>query len=86
MCVRYRYLERMTSEYFDPTATGLARAVTVAGGVSKMARAMSVSRQIMYMWLQRGYVPTGRAAEIEKLSQVPARELIDPKLRTLVER
>ncbi len=66
--------------YFDPCSTGLFRAVNVAGGVSKLARQMGVSRQVCYAWLQKGYVPTGRAKEIETLTGIPARELIDQNL------
>lgn len=72
------------SEWFDPTATGLARAATSNGWtVAKLAKVMGVSRQVCYAWLQRGFVPAGRAAEIERITGVPARELIDPKLRKL---
>lgn len=70
-------------EFFDVTSTGLYRAVNAYGAVSKLAKAMGVSRQVMYSWLQRGFVPTGRAAEVSQLTGVPTAELIDPKLRKL---
>lgn len=72
-------------EFFDVTSTGLYRAVNAYGAVSKLAKAMGVSRQWLYMALQKGYVPPPRAVEIEKLTGVPARELVDPKLRKVVE-
>ena len=70
----------MSDPFFDPCSTGLFRAVNVAGGVAKLAKLMGVSRQVCYAWVQRGYVPTGRAKEVETLTGIPARELIDPKL------
>lgn len=70
--------------YFDPCSTGLARAATSNGmTVGKLAKIMGVSRQVIYSWLQRGFVPAGRAAEIATLTGVPAVELIDPALRKL---
>lgn len=69
--------------WFDPTATGLARAVSKAGTVARLAKAMGVSRQFLYNCLQKGFVPVDRAPEIEQLTGIPARELIDPKLRKI---
>lgn len=69
--------------YFDVTATGLYRAVNVAGRVATLAKQMGVSRQFVYNALQKGFLPPDRALQVEKLTGVPARELIDPKLRKI---
>lgn len=72
--------------YFDIRATGVYRAMgTTSGGVANLAKALKVSRQVCYSWLQRGYVPVGRAVEIEQITGVPAAELIDPKLRKIAQ-
>lgn len=64
--------------------TGLFLAVNKAGAVSSLAKRMGVSRQFLYQSLQKGHVPLDRAKQIEALTGIPARELIDPKLRAVV--
>lgn len=64
--------------------TPLYRVVDKAGGVSALARTLGVSRQVLYVWLQRGFVPLERAVEIEGLYGEPRAGLIDPKLRVLL--
>ena len=60
--------------------TGIYKAVEKAGGVSAMAKAINVSRQVVYIWLRRGYAPPIRAIQIEEVLGVPRVDLMDPVL------
>lgn len=70
----------MTSVY----ETGIYKVVELAGGVSALGRALHVSRQAIYMWLTRGYVPLKRAIQMEEMYAVPRATLVDERLRSLL--
>ena len=58
----------------------LDRAVDLAGGIVRFARAMSVTHQAVYNWRKRGWVPLERALAIETLYRLPHVQLIEPGL------
>lgn len=60
--------------------TGLYKVVEKAGGVSALARVLGISRQIIYLWLKRGFVPPIRAIQFEEMYGVSRSELMDPVL------
>lgn len=65
--------------------SGIAQAVQRAGGQEKFGELLGVSQQAVSAWVRRGYVPAGRVVEIEAQFGVPRHELIDPRLRDLVD-
>ena len=62
------------------TKTGIARAVDIAGGQSALARLLDVSQQAVQQWLLAGYAPTGRVADLSRLTGVAAVDLLDPRI------
>lgn len=60
--------------------TGIYKVVEAAGGVSALAKRIGISRQIVYLWLKRGFVPPLRAIEFEESFGVPRGDLMDPIL------
>lgn len=60
---------------------GILHAIVLAGGFSAMAEKLGVSYQVLQKWNRRGYVPTTRVADIERLYGIPREELIHPKHR-----
>ncbi len=67
------------------TKTGIARAVEAAGGQSALARLLDVSQQAVQQWLLQGYVPTGRVADMSRLTGVAAVDLLDPRIIEVLE-
>lgn len=55
------------------------------GSIRKLARALDVTHQAIYLWRSQGYFPLKRAIEIEKKYGIPAHTLIDPRIRNVVE-
>lgn len=66
------------------TDTGVARAVDAVGGQVAMAQRLGVSRVAVIHWLRQGWVPSKRVLQIEQVSGVPRRELVNPLLLDLV--
>jgi DNA-binding transcriptional regulator YdaS (Cro superfamily) len=64
--------------------SGLARAVKFAGSVSAFSKAVGVTHQSVYQWLQRGWLTPKRAEQVSELYGVPAAELLDPEITKLV--
>jgi hypothetical protein len=60
--------------------TGIYAAVAKAGGVSEVAKKLGVSRQVVYVWLRRGFAPPIRAIQLEEMYRVPRAKLMDPLL------
>jgi DNA-binding transcriptional regulator YdaS (Cro superfamily) len=62
----------------------LDTAVERAGGVTALAAFLKVSHQIVYLWIERGWVPPKRAVQIENKTKVPRSKLINPQLAKLL--
>lgn len=67
-----------------PADSGVRKAVKQAGGQAAMARELGVSGQAVGIWLKQGFVPPGRAKEIEKVYGVPRIELVSAKVRSMM--
>lgn len=50
------------------------------GNPSRFARRVGVSRQALYLWMARGFVPPIRAVQLEAIFGVPRLRLMDPLL------
>jgi DNA-binding transcriptional regulator YdaS (Cro superfamily) len=67
-----------------PPNSGIRKAVDKARGAYAMARDLGVSGQAVGTWLKQGYVPQGRAVEIENLYGISRAELVSPKVRNMM--
>lgn len=67
-----------------PEDSAVRQAVAKAGGAAALARALGVSGQAVGIWLKQGFVPQGRAKEIEALYDIPRTELVSPKVRSIM--
>lgn len=54
-------------------------------GNSELARAIDVTPQAVSSWVRLGYVPVGRARQVELVSGIDRRKLVDPVIRDLFE-
>lgn len=61
------------------------KVVERAGGVAALSKEESVTRQNIYYWLHKGFMPASWALRFEEKYQVPRGELIDPALRGFLE-
>jgi len=64
--------------------SGIADAVMIAGGQSKLAQTLGVSQQAVSKWVRRGWVPLRRAGEIEQRFKVNRARLANPNLLILI--
>jgi hypothetical protein len=64
--------------------TGVDLAVERAGGRRAFAEALGVTVQAASQWAIRGWVPPGRAMQIERLYDVDRAYLVKPDLVALV--
>lgn len=60
-------------------ASGIDDAISLAGSQRKLARLVGCTQQAVHAWMLRGFVPIGRAIEIEQCTGVPRQRLINPK-------
>lgn len=65
-------------------STGIADAAQLAGSQGALAELLGVSRQAVSVWLKRGWVPAGRAIEIEDRFGIERTRLVSPRLMELV--
>lgn len=65
--------------------TGIGTAVRLAGSQAELAGKLGVSQQAVSLWLRRGYVPLLRAQEIEALYGIARCQLINPRIKDLVD-
>lgn len=84
----------------DEVLNGMARAVramppvevvrdgkpAVLSRQAALAHRLGVTQQAISAWELRGWAPTKRCDEISQLTGVPARELMDPRVRAMVEK
>ena len=73
----------------DVFENGLAKAIYMGGGVSKLARMMGVQRNIFIYWQKRGYPTQGYILHIleavdPECESLKPWELLNPALRDLV--
>lgn len=61
--------------------TGIQQAVAKAGGQTRLAELLGVSRQAVSHMVKVGYAPLSRAVEIESQLGVPRAELVHPKIK-----
>lgn len=66
-------------------AAGIRLAVRLARGQGELARRIGVSQQAVSSWEKQGWAPLKRCDEIAQLTGVPARDLMDPRVRAMVE-
>ena len=69
----------------DCTPTGIAWAISQAGGQVQLAERLGVTQQAVSVWLRRGWVPVRRALEIEAEFGIPRAKLISKRLADLVD-
>lgn len=65
--------------------TGIEQAVEKTGSQAALARELGVTQQAVSVWLKQGYVPAGRAREIEMLCGVPRAKLASPKVMSIMD-
>ena len=58
--------------------------VRAAGGRSALRKNMGVTRQAVYHWVRKGYLPPERATQAEALYQIPASFLVSPTTQALL--
>ncbi len=61
--------------------TGIETAIAAAGNQSKLAEVLGVSRNSISLWKAQGWVPLGRAREIELLYGISREVLMKPSIR-----
>lgn len=66
--------------------TGIKDAVERAGGVPQLKKILRVSHQIVYVWLERGWVPQTRALQLTRKYKIPLAKLLKPELAKLLTR
>ncbi len=62
----------------------LADMVSPPRSQSDVARSLRVTPQAVQKWVKQGYVPTGRALQIESLYGIPAIDIVSPQQRELL--
>lgn len=64
--------------------TGIERAVEALGSQEAMAKELGVTQQAVSIWVANGFAPVRRVVQIEALTGIPRRELLEPGLADLV--
>lgn len=72
----------MTDQNTSPT--GIDDIVALAGSQQNVADQCGVSQQAVQQWVARGFVPLGRAVELEAQYGVPRERLVDPRITGLL--
>jgi len=65
--------------------TGIDKVIAAAGTQAALAKQEGVSQQIVSRWVSRGYVPSSRVVGLSATYGIPKAELIDPRLRDLLD-
>lgn len=68
----------------DIMPDGIGRAVEQAGSQAKLAEMLGCTQQAVSGWVVRGFVPPLRAVEIEAVLGIPRKELLSPRLASIV--
>lgn len=64
----------------EPQKTGIDEVVALAGSQQAVADKCGVSQQAVQQWVARGFVPLGRAVELEAQYGVSRERLVDPRV------
>lgn len=64
--------------------TGIEQAIYSASSQARLAELLGCSQQLVSAWLRRGWVPVDRVVEIEQVTGVDRKLLINPKLVNLL--
>ena len=64
---------------------GIALAAFKAGNHRMLADKLGVTRQAVSLWIKQGWAPYHRSVEIEAVTGVPRRDLVNPRIRELVQ-
>lgn len=67
------------------TTPGIHQAIAQAGSQTALAHVLGVSQAVVSTWAHRGWVPRQRAQQIETLYGIDRMQLLDPRLRDLLE-
>lgn len=59
-------------------------AAQAVGNQAALARGLGVTEQAICKWVKQGWVPVRRAKQIEELTGVPRKDLINPRLLALL--
>jgi hypothetical protein len=65
--------------------SGIHDAVNAAGTQDQLAVALQVTQQAVSAWLRQGWVPIGRAEEIETMYGIPRNRLVNPRIVLLMD-
>lgn len=65
-----------------PPDSAVLKAITAAGGLAALGRALGVTPQAIQDWRRKGYVPPARAKEIEMQYGIPRNDLVSAKVRS----
>lgn len=65
-----------------PPDSAVLTAITAAGGLAALGRALGVTPQAIQDWRRKGYVPPARAKEIEMQYGIPRNDLVSAKVRS----
>lgn len=69
----------------DPhSLPGVDALIARAGGARALARALGISHQAIYKWQRKGYVPSSRVLEFERVYGVPREHLLRPDLAHMI--
>jgi hypothetical protein len=63
--------------------SGIQRAVKLAGGQVELGQMIDVTQQNISKWCISGYAPIDRAIQISQLFDIPARQLVSPKIQSI---
>ena len=75
---------RMPPPTVDSTKCGIAAAIAAVGTQAELAMKLGVTQQAVSEWERRGFAPSKRCDEISRLSGVPERDLMNPRLRKIL--
>lgn len=67
------------------TKTGIEKAVDAVGSQQRLADLLGCTQQAVSEMVRRGYAPSERVVEIEALTGVPRKELVNPRLLSLLD-
>lgn len=73
-------------EAAPPVTVGRGERQKVLRKQAALAHHLRISQQAVSTWVRRGWVPDDRAEIVSRLTGVPARELLNPRLLKLAKK